>query len=346
MKRTLTIMIAAVLALAVLAGCGAKPQETYKKTAPAEPKPAEVKPVTIKLGMLPITEGLPFWLADQKGYFKDQNVTVEFVPFKSANERDAAIMSGAIDGMVSDLVAAATLVGSGTKVHAVSMSLGVTAAEAPMGILSSPKSNIKVAADLKGKEIAISSGSIMQYVAEKLLAENGLKPDDVKFVSIPQIPVRLDSLLSDKVAAAILPDPLFYLAGTNTKKAHVVLDNSKAKQNYYQSVIIMTDKAIADKAEGIKRMFTAYNRAVADLQNPPKADPDKTTFNNNLKDILGEKANLPAEIKAIYPVVPFSYATAPKKEDVESVLQWLTNKQLLKTKVTYEQMVNTTLLPK
>lgn len=343
MKRTLSLVLASVMLLSVLAGCGgAKPQDAYKKpAAPAEQKP--VQPVTIKMGMLPITEGLPFYLADQKGYFKDQQVTVEFVPFKSANERDAAIMSGAIDGMVSDLIAAATLVGSGTKVHIVSMSLGVTKQEAPMGILSSPKSGIAKAADLKGKEIAISTGTIMQYVAEKLLAENGLKPDDVKFVSIPQIPVRVDSLLSDKVAAALLPDPMFYLAAT--KGAHEVLNNAKAKQNYYQSVIIMTDKAIAEKGDGIKRMFTAYNRAVNDLQNPPKAKEENDKFMANLRNILGEKANLPAEIKLIYPVVPFSFTTAPKKEDVESVLQWLTDKQLLKSKVTYEQMVNTSLLP-
>lgn len=332
MKRMLSLMLSLTLAAGLLAGCGQqKPTNTYKDQAPAAPPAA---PVTLKIGQLPIVDGLPFWVAEQKKYYKEAGVNVELVTFKSANERDAAILGGQVDGMLADLVASTTLVASGSKVQVASLSLGATKAEGPMAILAAPGSGITEISQLKGAEIAMSTNSVMHYVLEKLLLENGFKPEEIKTTPIPQIPVRFETLMSGKVKAAILPDPLWSLAAA--KGAKVLLNDADAKQNYSQSVIVLTEKALQEKADGVTRMFRAYNRAVYDIQQNP----------DSFKDLLVEKAGLPKEIKESYKVVPFSGAQAPKKEDVESVVKWLLDKQVIKSAVTYEQLVNTKVLPR
>lgn len=333
MKRTLSLLLVAVFALGVLSACGSKPNQAYsKQTQPAAPAPAN--PVTLKIAQLPIVDGLPFWIAEQKGYYKDAGVNVELITFKSANERDAAIIGGQVDGMLADLVASSTLAASGTKIQIASLSLGATPAEGPMAILAAPNSGITDIKQLKGVEIAISTNSVMHYVAEQILKENGFTPDEIKFTPIPQIPVRFETLMSGKVKAAILPDPLFSLAAA--KGAKMLANDADYKQNYSQSVIVFTQKALTEKTDGVTRFFRAYNRAVVDV----KLDA------NAFKDLLVEKAMLPKDIKDSYNVVPFPPAQAPKKEDVERVVQWLLDKQIIKNKVSYEQLVNGQALPK
>lgn len=331
MRYTFAKAIASVLALGLLAGCGTQSATTANQPAVTT---TAATPVTLKIGQLPTIDGLPFWVADQKGYYKAEGVNVELVTFKSANERDAAIMSGAIDGMLADLVASSTLLASGTKVQVASVGLGVTKEEGPVGIVAAPGSGITDLTQLKGQQVGLSTNSMMQYVAEKLLEEKGIKPAEVALTNIPSIPVRFESLLSGKIKAAALPDPLLSLA--IAKGAKLVASDVNAKDNLSQSVIDFTGKAIAEKADGITRFFRAYNHAVADI----KANP------NSFKEVLVAQANLPKEIVDSYQVVPFSVAQAPQQADVERIVQWLLDKQILKTKVTYQDLVNTTVLPK
>jgi NitT/TauT family transport system substrate-binding protein len=290
--------------------------------------------VTLKIGQIPTIDGLPFWVADQKGYYKAEGVNVELTTFKSAQERDTAISSGAIDGMLADMVSSSILLSSGTKVQITSLALGATKQEGPIAIVAAPNSGLTDIAQLKGKELGLSTNSFMQFVADKLLAEKGIKPSEVTYSNLPSIPVRFEALMSGKLTAAVLPDPLLSLA--ISKGAKVLVTDVDASVNLSQSVIPFTQKAITEKGDAITRFFKAYNRAVADI----KADP------NSFKDVLVKQANLPQEIVSSYQVVPFSPAQTPKQEDVERVLQWLNEKQILKTKVTYQDLVNTTVLPK
>jgi NitT/TauT family transport system substrate-binding protein len=337
MKRSLSLVLAGVLVLGVLAGCGSKqkPGNVYTKEQPAAPQTQQVKSVgSLKIGQLPVVDGLPFWVAKEKGYYQQQGLDVELITFKSANERDAAIMGGQIDGMLADPIATTTLVASGAaKIKIASLGLGATMEEGPMAILAAPNSGITSVEQLKGVEIAISSNSVMHYVTEKLLLENGFKPEEIKVTNMASIPVRFDSLINGQIKAAILPDPLLSLAVK--KGAKVILSDTKAKQNYSLSVIDFTEKALTEKAEAVKQFFIAYNRAVLDIHTNPQS----------FMDMLIKNGNLPAEVKDAYKILPPSPAQAPKKEDLESVVQWLLDKKIITTKVTPEQLVDASLLP-
>jgi NitT/TauT family transport system substrate-binding protein len=333
MKRTVSLILTGAVALGVLAGCGggAKPQQAYdKQTPPVAPK-ATAK---LKIAQLPTVDGLPFWVADQKGYFKNAGLDVELITFNSPNERDAAIISGDVDGMLTDPQGTSTLIATGTKVKITSLGLGATQEEGPFGIVASRKSNINSIEDLKGVEIGISNNSIIHYVTEKLLLENGFKPEEIKLTNIPQIPLRQQLLESGDLKAAVLPDPLLSLSIKEGDK--LILTDAKAKQNYTHSVIIFREDVIKEQSDALKTFFAAYNLGVLDLQ----ANPDA------YMDLLITKGKLPAEVKDAYKIVPPSFAQAPKKEDLEMVQQWLVEKKIITTPLTYEQLVDDSMLPK
>src|SRR3989304_6274300 len=58
-----------------------------------------VKPVRLKIAVLPIIDTLPMYVAQQEGLFAKHGVNVEFVPVASAPERDQLIAAGQADGM-------------------------------------------------------------------------------------------------------------------------------------------------------------------------------------------------------------------------------------------------------
>jgi len=313
MKRILSGLFVAAVTLGLLAGCTTTPAATA--------------PVTLKIGQLPIIDGLPFWVAESKKYYDEFGVNIELVTFRSAQERDTALSGGQIDGVLTDLVSSTILVAGGTKVKIVSIGLGVTKEEGPMGIVAAPNSGITTVEQLKGVEVSISTNSVIHYVQEMLLIDAGFKADEIKTSTIASIPLRFEALMSNQIKAALLPDPLLSLA--IAQGARLIVSDANAQQNYSQSVIVFTEQAINEKAAGVERFFKAYNRAVGDI----KANPD------SFKQVLVEKASLPAAIKDSYKVVPFSPAQAPKKEDVERVAKWLLDKQVIKTQVTYDDLV-------
>lgn len=349
MKRFGTGIALLLLLATALVGCGGKsqpapgaetgntsaatqPQQSAQSPQPAQPQ-QPATPARIKVGLLPIEDGLPFWVAAAQGYFQEAGVEVELVNFKSADERDVALTAGQIDGAITDTVASTTLVASGAKVKIISLSLGATPAEGRFAVLASPKSQVNSLADLKGVPVAISNNSIIHYVTDKLLEQAGFAPNEIHTLAIPQIPVRFEALMNGQIEAATLPDPLATLA--EHLGARVLADDTKMGQNLSQSVILFSEQSLAEKGDGVRKMLAAYNKAVADIVAEP----------NKFRHQLVEKARLPKEIQDSYPVNAYSPAQLPTRDQLGTVSDWLVAKGVIKAPVAYEALVNGDFLP-
>lgn len=131
MKRsTLIFVLSLVLGIAVFAGCTDK--------APNADNKAVDKPLPIKIGVLPIEDNLPFYVAEADQLFENAGLEVTLVPFASAQERDVAFQAGQIDAEVADLVAVALLKKSGAGVKVASIGLGANPQEGRFALLVSP----------------------------------------------------------------------------------------------------------------------------------------------------------------------------------------------------------------
>ncbi|WP_374712817.1 MetQ/NlpA family ABC transporter substrate-binding protein [Symbiobacterium terraclitae] len=338
MKRRGLILASLSVLIALLTACSggmatppgggsASPAPGGADSGPAGTGEPPAGQVTLRIGQIPTVDGLPFWVAEAQGYYRQHGVDVELVNFRSAAERDAALQGGQIDGALADIIASVTMYSNGARVHITSVNLGATREEGPIFILAAPGSGITSPEQLKGVEVAISTNSMIHYVTEKLLLESGLAQDEIATISIPQIPLRFENLMSGTVKAATLPDPLASLA--IAKGATVVRSDDKAERNYSQSVVIFTAQALEAKEEAIRRFFAAYNAAVADIRKDPDA----------FRELLAEKASLPPEIKDSWQVTPFPDAQLPGRAEVEEVVDWLVAKGVINQKVPYDEIV-------
>lgn len=311
LKKILCLFLAVVLLAAT--GCSAKKDEK------------------VKIGLLPIVDSLPFIVAADKGYFKAEGIEVEIVNFDSALERDSALMAKAIDGTLGDILAVAALNDGGLPTRIVSLGLGETGSEGRFAILTPPNSNLTKPEQLKNVPVAISTNSIIEYVTDNLLAGHGLKKEEIKKESLPKIPVRYELLMQGQIKAACLPDPLAALA--ESKGANLVVDDTAT--NLSQTVIYFRDEFLNQNSSQVTKFLKAYARAAADLNENP----------DSYRNLLVERARVPQEALGVFKMDHYPAPKLPEKEQVEKVVGWMLEKDLLKKQYSYEDLTRTGLLP-
>ena len=194
-------------------------------------------------------------------------------------------------------------------------------------VVSAPNSGITSPEQLKGKNIAISNNTMMDYLIDQF--EDELQLGDLTTVNMPDLMLRTTTVLEGKdIDAAILPDPLaaFALA----EGANVVIDDTRLGVNLSQSVVAVTSEAIDANREQVAAMLAAYNEAI-ELIN---ANPDK------YRAFALECANVPEALAATYPTPSFTANAVPTEAQIARVNAWLVEKELLSEPYTYQQMVD------
>ncbi len=119
----------------------------------------------VRIGLLSIDDSLPFFAAQELGYFEDAGVSVDLLPFGSAKDKDMALEAGELDGVMTDLIVTALMKKSSTDVKIVSIALGADASEGRFVILAAPDSGIETMEDLKGVPVAVGNNTIVHYLS-------------------------------------------------------------------------------------------------------------------------------------------------------------------------------------
>lgn len=297
MKRILATML--VLA-GVLSSCTGKKQES---------KEVDI----LRVGVMPSVDHLPLAVANEQHYFDSLGLQVELVTFASPMDRDAALQAGELDATISDYTTVMMQNAKGLPVQLFSATDGIFA------LIANPNAGIKTIADLKGKKVALSSNTVIEYATDKILEEAQLSPADVEKVEVQKIPLRLEMLAKGEVDAAVLPQPFAQIAINRGLLAVPNVLGVGDKQMHITGIAV-DSKRLAGKEAVLAKLIEGYNRATSYL---------------NDKEIA-EWAPIAAKIlKVEEPVVAhmsfgyFSPITTPATSEIESVAKWLQAKGLI-----------------
>ncbi|MBN1260109.1 MAG: ABC transporter substrate-binding protein, partial [Anaerolineae bacterium] len=213
---------------------------------------------TVRVGVLPILDALPLYVADTQELFTREGLAVEFIPVASAAERDQLMQAGQIDITIADLVAVALYNREETQLIAVRLAMQATPEFAQFRILAAPTISIESAQELAAVEIGVSEATVIAYVTERMLVAEGLGEKQIATVAIPKIPERLALLNAGEIQAATLPEPLASLA--IHQGASVIIDDRQYPQ-YGASVFCVREDYARANPEIVKRFLTAIQEA-------------------------------------------------------------------------------------
>ena len=170
--RPLLFVLTAVF---VLTACGGS------TAAPAtDNSPADVK---IMVGGLNKQIYIPNKLAELLGYFKEQNLNVTLIDEGSGQASEEEVIAGNVDGSSGSYSHVIELQPKGKFMQQV-IQFQIAPGEAEM-VDAKKADSIKTAADLKGKNLGVTSiGSGTHTISLALLGRAGLTGTDAKFVAV------------------------------------------------------------------------------------------------------------------------------------------------------------------
>lgn len=294
---------------------------------PSAPQP-ESAAQALRVALLPTTDVVPFYVAQQTGAFTEHGLTVEAVPVSSAAERDTVIQTGAADCEMTDVQGVVlTNARDAQPLRIIATARQATTEQPLFFLLSAPESGITGPEQLAGANIGTSENTVIDYWFDRVPAAAGVDLADVTRTNVPQLPVRLELLLNKQLDAAILPDPLASLA--QLQGATLVLDDTILPEAAV-SVLVCRADVIAARPDAVAAFLAGWDQAVEAINADPAA----------FSDILIETARVPEPLQGRYMLPPFAVQAIPSDAQVQDVVDWAVEKGLIDTPPAVDQLID------
>src|SRR3954470_850080 len=212
---------------------------------------APLKPY--KVGYNAWIGSIAFFVAEQKGFFKDEGLDVQKKSFSSPGDGLKPLLSGDLDAVLSTADSVLTVVdkapGQLKIVYLTDTSAGADA------ILA--KKDIKSIKELKGRKVAATLGQCNQLLLDKALEKAGLTEKDVKLVNMNPDDAGA-AFAAGQIDVAVTWEPwITKVAGE--KKGHVIW-SSKETPNLILDVLAIGTKTASKKAAETKAFLKGMNR--------------------------------------------------------------------------------------
>lgn len=312
-KRLLVTLMSVAL-LGSVAGCAKTESEEVKSEI-------EVKEMNkLSFGAMGSIDIVPIVIAQEKGYFEEEGLELDFQLFTAAKDRDAALQAGALDGLIADEIAISIYQNSGIDMKITGQTNGAWT------LVVGKDSGIEKLEDLKGKKMAISENTMIDYLSDYIAEENGVNAIEIEKVAIPAMPARLEALRNKQVDAAILPAPFDDTAVADGGKGLESIDNA----DIMISAIAFSQDKIDNNEETIKAFFVGYNKAVEYMKNT-----DIKEYEDTIIKTVGYSEDMKGNL--ILPELKLNYL--PDAEKVQAVFDWSKNKGIISADLKAEDII-------
>jgi NitT/TauT family transport system substrate-binding protein len=314
--RNIRFLVVAFVAVC-LAACGSRK---------ADDSDVDAEPRFLRVAFLPVLDAFPYHIAAAEGLFAAEGVSVEGITVASSVERDQLLQTGAVDGMLNEILTTALF--NASEIRAVTVrTIRTPSAGGPIfRIVAAPGSDIDSPEDLAGVAIGGAVNSIIEYVTESMLTGAGVGPEEIDVVSIPSIPERFQLLMRGEIEAAVLPDPLGQAA--IEAGARLVIDDTACPDDSV-TVLTFSAQAVAEKEIAIRRFLAAWEQAVTALNDHPQ----------EYRSLFLHEVNVPESVQDTYTIPPFSRRTIPSEAQWIEVVTWLNANGMLNTQPAYRESV-------
>lgn len=234
------------------------------------------RPLRFGINLWPPDELL--YLAQEKGFFRDEGVEVRLVEFDTLADERRAFEHGKIAGLATTPVE--TLLARDQSGRDVRILLVTDVSHGADRIIA--RNDITKPAELRGKRIGVEPGSLGLYVLSRALELASLSLDDVHIVALP-IPRMNRNLAAGKVDAIVTFPPYSHEVSRDPR-FHSVFDSSSIPGEILD-VLAFDAEFLRQNEQDVDAFLRAYRRAFAYLREHPE---DATR-------IMGRREHLSAE---------------------------------------------------
>ena len=198
---------------------------------------------------------LPAYVAQERGFFKDEGLEVLFVMFNAGATNLQALIGGDIQIMGSAFV---ETIGGRAAGFDIKNFWGICNLM-PFQLYSQP--DFKSMKQAKGKRFAISRfGSLTDFLTRATVSHFGLNPKDVTIMQIGSTPARFAALTAGGVDASIVWFPVTEIA--KSKGFNKLLDLKEVFPEWPYETFAAKESWLAKEKATAAKFLRAYQRSV------------------------------------------------------------------------------------
>ena len=301
--------------------------------------PATAEPV--KIGDLGILADAPFYIAIEKGYFKEAKVEVSLERFQSAAQATAPLSTNQVQ-VVGGGVSAA-LYNAFSRNWPVRIAMARTRdwpgfSSDTLVLRNDLKSSVTSAKQLKGKMIAINTpASVLHFMLAKLMESEGLTIDDVQTISMAW-PNMAPGMETKALDGGMVVEP--FAAQFSAKNISFPFKRASdfMKSPPLEVSVMLYSKGWIDKDPDQVKAFTlAYMKGVRDYVDAMKGGPKRA----EVVDICIKYTSL--KDKAMYDKMQWSYMDPNGEisfDGLRDQQEWYAKHGFVATKANVEAMTD------
>ncbi len=279
LTRTLGLIRAFGLTLAtalLVGGCDVSglatpspsPTAVVETPTPSPTLPPTPDKLVVGLGYIPSVQFAPFYLADQRGFYRDAALEVTF-EHQTDQDLVPLVAQGRNDIGVADGTSVVTARAQGIPIKYIATIYG----RFPSVVFALTSSGIKAPADLRGKRIGIPGRYGSSYIMlQALLASAKLTLEDVTLVDFPDY-TQAEGVAQGRVDAAtgfVNNEPV----QLQLRGLEVVVLRVDQITPLPGPGLIASDQTIATNAEAVRRFLAATLRAMQEVADDPRIGLD------------------------------------------------------------------------
>jgi NitT/TauT family transport system substrate-binding protein len=285
----------------------------------------------VKVGVFPVSSALPYFVALERGYFKDAGIEPTMVKLIGGPALVGAMITGDIDA-AANLV---TIEGMNANLkkpgvaHYISVNSQNKQYQMEQFVVGA-NSGIRSFADLKGKKIMSAPGPANMTMARAVLAANGLKEGDY----------QLDQLDMGQHVAAMKAGT--FDAGYTLEPTATIMANQGSAKMLEAGVIAtyvlgtekadafvaggaLTGKFLAERPDVARRFAAAWGKALADIAK-----------DDGVRKHLVKNTFTPPDLAPTMPLVKFVMVgdlSAEDRAEFQQFIDFATETKILEAKV-------------
>jgi NitT/TauT family transport system substrate-binding protein len=258
--RPWTATLSALCCAALVAACGGDSNGGGGKGEPA----------TLKVGVIPIADVAPLYIGIDKGFFKQEKLTIDPKPAEGGAAIVASVVSG--EDQVGFSNTTSLLIANSKNVPVKLIAQGVVGADtedkAWDAVLVKGDSSIKSPKDLEGKTVAVNTlQNVGPLTINTALKAEGVDYTKVKYAEVP-FPDALGALDAGRVDAAWEVEPFVSLAKSQGDKP-ILYPYEQTAPNLTVASYFTTTQYAEQNSDVIDRFVKAMNKSLAYTQSHP-----------------------------------------------------------------------------
>lgn len=196
------------------------------------------------------------WMAYETGAWQELGLDVELVRLGSSTQMAASLRAGEIDGGVLDWALAFQFVAQGGNARQVA---AITNRQ-PFSVISVP--SITRPQEVVGKRWGITRiGSAIHTASLLALEQWGLRPEDVQFLALQEVPAILAAMQAGQIDVGVMSPP------TNTRAIQAgfreLLDLAEAGPEFPSVAMAILDRHIEEQPDLVRAYVAGYSLGVA-----------------------------------------------------------------------------------